>query len=783
MGRKKKYLNKNEEKIEPEERRSNIASDAKRGVAAVFLFALALVLILGFIGKAGVVGEKLSNIFGLAIGWVKMIFPIFLLLAGIILLLRKETSFYVSKLLGLLVVLVGLSGFFHWFFSVEKMSQIAEAGSGGGYLGFGVAHLAVKYLGQAGGLVIILTLIICGFIVAFNFSIINFIARLKSIGKKEEIIEDEEVADTEIKESEIIEKTIPAKEDEKKDDNIGKIEFVEGPDKFENNKEGTNFSHKSFSQSIKNTFTSRKNSAEKKSKNDQGDWELPPVNLLEKSSGSAFGGDTEKNAEIIQRTLKNFGIDVERGEIKVGPAVTQYSFRPAVGVKISRILALQNDLALALAVHPIRIEAPIPGKSLIGIEAPNKIPEMVRLRDVVDSKDFVGRESDLMLALGKDVSGNYILGNLEKMPHLMIAGSTGTGKSVAINSIITTLLYQNSPKNLKFLMIDPKRVELSLYNKIPHLLSDVIVDNNKVLNALKWAVGEMERRYRLLQEISSRDIKSYNDKIKKGEKRKYNNPETGEIIEEEMESLPFIIIVIDEVADLMGSHGKIVEGSIVRLAQMARAVGIHLIVSTQRPSVEVLTGLIKANITTRIAFQVATQIDSRTIIDMGGAEKLLGNGDMLYLSASSPKPKRIQGVFISEAEVKKVVKFICSQKIDEDEVPSDLDTGSEEDETKSFSAAPPQGLMDFNSSSDDEDELLEQAKEVVVQAKKASASLLQRRLRVGYARAARLLDIMEDKGIVGPADGAKPREVYLGEEKPAYNDPMSDQIKRDKWQM
>lgn len=783
MGRKKKYLNKDEENLESDERRSNIASDAKRGVAAVFLFALALVLILGFIGKAGVVGERLSSIFGLAIGWVKMIFPIFLLLAGIILLLRKETSFYVSKLLGLIVVLLGISGFFHWFFSVEKMAQVAEEGSGGGYVGFGIAHLAVKYLGQAGGLVIILAFIICGFIVAFNFSIINFITRLKSIGKKEEVAEDEEATDAEIKESEIIEKTIPAKEDEKNDGNIGKIEFVEGPDKFESNKEGANFSHKSFSQSIKNTFSGRKNSAEKKSKNDQGDWKLPPVSLLEKSSGSAFGGDTEKNAEIIQRTLKNFGIDVEKGEIKVGPAVTQYSFRPAVGVKISRILALQNDLALAMAVHPIRIEAPIPGKSLIGIEAPNKIPERVCLRDVVGSKDFVGRESDLMLALGKDVSGNYILGNLEKMPHMMIAGSTGTGKSVAINSIITTLLYQNSPKNLKFLMIDPKRVELSLYNKIPHLLSDVIVDNNKVLNALKWAVGEMERRYRLLQEISSRDIKSYNDKIKKGEKRKYQNPETGEIIEEELESLPFIVIVIDEVADLMGSHGKIVEGSIVRLAQMARAVGIHLIVSTQRPSVEVLTGLIKANITTRIAFQVATQIDSRTIIDMGGAEKLLGNGDMLYLSASSPKPKRIQGVFISEAEVKKVVKFICSQKIDEDEVPSDLDTGSEEEDSKSFSSAPPRGLMDFNSSSDDEDELLEQAKEVVIQAKKASASLLQRRLRVGYARAARLLDIMEDKGIVGPADGAKPREVYLGEEKPGYDDPMSDQIKRDKWQM
>ncbi len=792
MGRKKKY-NKNEEKLEMEERRprSNIASDAKRGVAAVFLFALALVLILGFLDRAGIVGSYLSNKSGLAIGWAKIVFPFFLVLAGIILLLKKETSFYVYKLAGLVVVLFGLSGFFHWFFSPDRMLLVAKEGSGGGYIGFGVAHMAVKYLGQAGGFVIILAIIFCGFIVTFNFSIINFILKIKSLGKRdeEENVPEEKGAlpEKEIIESEIkVEKNLEKGKDEKKeaedDGNIGKIEFVEGPDKFENDKNNSSFSRKSFSQSIKSSFLNEKKFTGKKSRNNNG-WVLPSPDLLEESSGTAVGGNTEKNAEIIEKTLKNFGIDVERGEIKVGPAVTQYSFRPAVGVKISRILALQNDLALAMAVHPIRIEAPIPGKSLIGIEAPNKIPEMVCLRNVISSKDFSERESDLTLALGKDVSGNFILGNLEKMPHLMIAGSTGTGKSVAINSIITTLLYQNSPKNLKFLMIDPKRVELSLYNKIPHLLSDVIVDNNKVLNALKWAVGEMERRYRLLQEVSSRDIKSYNEKIKKGEKRKYTNPETNETIEEELESLPFIVIVIDEVADLMGSHGKIVEGSIVRLAQMARAVGIHLIVSTQRPSVEVLTGLIKANITTRIAFQVATQIDSRTILDMAGAEKLLGSGDMLYLSTSSPKPKRIQGVFVSEAEVKRVVKFIRSQKIDEDEVPSDLDTG-EEDVAKKTSSMAPQGILDFNSQNEDEDDLLEQAKEVVIQAKKASASLLQRKLRVGYARAARLLDILEDKGIVGPQDGAKPREVYLSEENPEYgDDPMADQMKRDKWQM
>jgi DNA segregation ATPase FtsK/SpoIIIE, S-DNA-T family len=787
MGRRRKNGRDAEANFGEKERRPSIASDAKRGVVAVFLFALAVVLVLGFLGKAGVVGEFLSTLSGRAIGWVKMIFPLFLLLSGIILLLKKETSFYVFKLAGLGVVLASLTGFLHWFFATEEMLQTAKDGLGGGYLGYGVANLAVKYLGAAGGMVVIVALFFCGLIVAFNFSIMSFWERLINMWRKEEMpLEEENVLSKENLEK-TAEKTQPeeikrteivlGKKNNQGEENIGKIEFVEGPDRFEKSKGEDGL----FAPVKKALFPKRKAA--------EGDnWKLPSTDLLEKSSGEAQGGDIEKNAEIIERTLKNFGIESERGEIKVGPAVTQYSFRPAVGIKISRILSLQNDLALALAAHPIRIEAPIPGKSLIGVEVPNKVSAVVRLKNILESQDFAKRDSDLTLALGKDVNGSFILGNLEKMPHLMIAGATGTGKSVSINSIITTLLYQNSPKNLKFLMIDPKRVELSLYNGIPHLLSDVIVDNNKVLNALKWAVGEMERRYRLLQDVSSRDLKSYNEKISKGEKRKYKNSETGESAEEEMEFLPFIVIIIDEVADLMGSHGKIVEGSIVRLAQMARAVGIHLIVSTQRPSVEVLTGLIKANITTRIAFQVATQIDSRTILDMGGAEKLLGNGDLLFLSSSSPKPRRIQGVFVSEAEVKKVVKFVKNQDIPEEEKESALENLAEDLDAENGPARIPipasNGRLDFSAGNgEDEDDMLEAAKETVIQAGKASASLLQRRLRVGYARAARLLDIMEDKGIIGPADGAKPREVYVTKETPAYEDPLTDQEKRDKWQM
>lgn len=773
MGKKNKPAKRNgnngKEKAEP---KLNIPSDTKRSVAAIFLFALALVMLLGFFGKAGVIGGSLGKIAGVVIGWAKLIFPVFLIMAGIVLLLRKETSFYVSKIVGLGVTLFSIAGFFHWFFDPNKMAAVAKNGKGGGYLGYAVAYLTVKYLGEAGGLVIIVALFLAGFVVAFNFSIIHF---LEKLFKKEETAEEE----TEFVGEAVEDKNVNALAETKtlakdKDENIGKIEFVEGPDQ--------KVDEKLINKVAKLTGKiSKKSSPDEFSfqigKTEDENWQFPPLDLLEKSSGGAKGGDVEKNAQIIEKTLRHFGIEVERGEIKTGPSVTQYSFRPAVGVKISRILSLQNDLALALAAHPIRIEAPIPGKSMIGIEVPNKVFATVRLRDILESEDFRYRKSNLTVALGEDVSGNYIFGNLDKMPHLMIAGATGTGKSVGINAIITTLLYQNSPKNLKFIMVDPKRVELSLYNGIPHLLSDVIVENGKVVSALRWAVGEMERRYRLLQDMSSRDINSYNEKIKSGKKRKYTDPETGETIEEEPEELPYIVIVVDELADLMGSQGKEVEGAIVRLAQMARAVGIHLIVSTQRPSVEVITGLIKANITTRIAFQVATQIDSRTIIDMAGAEKLLGNGDMLYLSSSSPKPKRIQGVFVSESEVKRVVKFIKNQKMT-----------AEEEIGEDITAARLGGSLEFKSSEGgQEDDLYEAAKEEVVRAGKASASLLQRRLRVGYARAARLLDILEENGIIGPADGAKPREVYAAQNTPgetiAYDNPEEDQVARDKWQM
>ncbi|HRY82418.1 MAG TPA: DNA translocase FtsK 4TM domain-containing protein [Candidatus Moranbacteria bacterium] len=797
MGRHKKNKNLREDNLEEslEERkpRRNLKGDAKRSAVAVVLFALAALSVLGFFGLAGSFGGFLNRMIAYSIGWVKFILPVFLIIAGVVLLIRRETAFYITKFIGLAVALLSFTGIFHWFYASKEMLKIAGEGKGGGYVGYALSYFLEKYLGSAGSMVVLLALFFLGIIVAFNFSIIHLFSRLKKEETEEESGEENKEEKTEEKkpEEKAQETLLKLPLEEKKSEemeaekNIGRIEFAEGRDQFvspqiENQiQPEMEINSKKIMErrSLDMESPAKEFKFPKASKGSK--WSFPPADMLEKSYGTAQGGDIESNFAIIEKTLKDFGIQVERGAAKIGPAVTQYSFRPAVGVKIAKILALQNDLSLALAAHPIRIEAPIPGQSLIGIEIPNKSSLIVRLRDMIEDTQFRKRTSNLTLTLGQDVSGSSILGDLAKMPHLMIAGSTGTGKSVSINSIILTLLYQNSPEDLKFIMIDPKRVELSLYNGIPHLLADVVVDNGKVINALKWAVGEMERRYRLLQDVGSRDINSYREKYKSGYKIKRTDLETKETYEEELKNLPYIIIVIDELADLMiSSHGKEVESAIVRIAQMARAVGIHLIISTQRPSVEVITGLIKANIATRIAFQVATQIDSRTILDMGGAEKLLGNGDMLYLSTSSPKPKRIQGVFVSESEVKRVVKFVKAQKKEdkkENEEGADITENSQKEITE-FKAQEENG---------EDEELIKKIEEEIIRAKKASASFLQRRFRIGYARAARILDVLEEKGIIGPADGAKPREVYGAspEENIGYEDKLEDQEKRDKWEL
>lgn len=467
-------------------------------------------------------------------------------------------------------------------------------------------------------------------------------------------------------------------------------------------------------------------------------YQLPPIDLLDQDRDRADSGDIKIYSAIIKRTLENFGIPVEVSEINVGPTVTQYAVKPAEGIKLSRIVQLSNDLALALAAHPIRIEAPIPGKPLVGIEVPNKTRAQVRLRNLLENPAFQNSRSNLTLALGRDVSGNPIFADLARMPHLLVAGATGTGKTICLNTIILSLLYQNSPDILRFILVDPKRVEFPIYNDLPHLLTPVIYDAQKTVNALKWLIGEMERRFDVLSSVKTRDIFGYNQLMIRSNK----------------ELMPYLVLIIDELADLMAARGREMEAGIVRLAQMARAVGIHLIVATQRPSVEVITGLIKANITSRIAFQVASQVDSRTVLDMAGAEKLLGLGDMLFVSAEISKPKRIQGAFVSEKEIQRVVDFV---KKHTEQVP-----GQEESLNLELEKS-----LDQNLSSDiflegEEDPLYEEAKRLVIKTRRASASFLQRRLRLGYARAARLMDMLEERGVVSPGEGAKPRQVLIG---------------------
>ena len=467
-------------------------------------------------------------------------------------------------------------------------------------------------------------------------------------------------------------------------------------------------------------------------------YAAPPIDLLDDTKGIPSSGDIKANANIIKRTLANFGIDVEMAEVHIGPSITQYTLKPAEGIKLSRITALHNDIALALAAHPLRIEAPIPGKSLVGIEVPNRSIALVGLRSIIDTEEFK-QSSSLVFAIGRDVTGSPVFADIARMPHLLIAGSTGSGKSITIHSLIISLLYKNAPQVLRFIMIDPKRVELSMYNEIPHLLAPVITDAKKTILSLRWAVREMERRYEVLSQHKSRDIFVYNaDQTRLGHHEQV---------------LPFLIIIIDELADLMGAYPREIEASIVRLAQMSRAVGIHLIVSTQRPSVEVITGLIKANITARIALVVASNVDSRTILDMSGAEKLLGNGDMLYLAGDTSKPRRVQGAFISDKEVKRAANYLAEHIEEAESIAFGLDTADVLGESV--------GKQFADENDDVDDELYEDARSIIIEAQKASTSYLQRRLRIGYARAARLIDMLEERGVVGPGEGAKARDVLI----------------------
>lgn len=693
-----------------------LKEETRHSIIGVAFFVFALFIILSVFKSAGIAGTFFSTVFNSFFGLGYYLLPILLIVVGISFMRRGKPQ--VARLHAITGATVLLS--------TLAIMDIGTNGTGasnditfGGYLGSMVAWPFIKLFGLYGALLILGALLIISLIILFDrkpnlIGLWNHIKKIFSMKLKFPKFrkEKEEFEEEEYEEEETLEEPSP----------LAPLQStVEGD---ENTDEEDEFEIKPKAKKLHTNYVP------------------PPLSLLERDKGTPNTGDIKGNMNIIQRTLMNFGISVEMDEVTIGPTVTRYALKPAQGVKLSRIVGLQNDLALALAAHPIRIEAPIPGKSLVGIEIPNKVKSTVGLATLLSDDKFQKAPKPLMVALGKGLSGKAYFGNLAKMPHALIAGTTGSGKSVTIHSVITSLLYRNGPEEMRFIMVDPKRVELTLYNKIPHLLTPVITDAKKCILALKWAAKEMDRRYDVLEANSVRDVQSYHEnvlpKMKKG---------NGDA---EVDKMPYIVIVIDELADIMQTYPRELESAIVRLAQMSRAVGIHLILSTQRPSVNVITGLIKANVPTRVALQVSSQIDSRTILDAAGAEKLLGAGDMLYASGEMSQPERLQSAFISEEEVKKVVQYLKNAYMDE--LPDTIElSGNVESGNGNL----------FSSSMDDDadDEMYESAREIVIETGKASTSYLQRKLGVGYARAARLIDMLEERGVIGAGNGAKPRDV------------------------
>jgi DNA segregation ATPase FtsK/SpoIIIE, S-DNA-T family len=696
----------------------NVSSETKKGIFTILLFVIGVLSLLGLFDLSGAFGRWIIGILALLLGGFSWLFPVLTLLFVYFLMRSGTYKVRVVNYFGALLLVVGLTVLAHLKYDVSEAIAMARAGYGGGYLGGLLAPPLLRIVGFWGGVVISIAVFLVGLLLTFETSLYGLmwpVRVFKVVGGHISRFVDvlmEKMREQSIKQGDEdtdYEEDVDDEEDDVED------EAEKGVD--------PSFSNSQVAASDNSEDEVKIGKVKKFGKK----IELP-LDLLTSRSSKPTSGDIKANQEIIKKTLANFGINVELSNVNVGPTVTQYTMRPADGVKLSRITNLGNDLSLALAAHPIRIEAPIPGKSLVGIEVPNQTAAKVTMRDLLTSKQFAERSSNLSIALGKDVSGESYFTDLTKMPHLLIAGATGSGKSVCINSVILSLLYQNSPDELKFILVDPKRVELPLYNGIPYLLTPVITDAKKTINALKWTIAEMDRRFDLLSQRGKRNIEIYNKSAS--------------------DRLPYIVFIVDELADLMSTSSSDIEAGIVRLAQMARAVGIHLILATQRPSVEVITGLIKANVPSRIAFSVASLIDSRTILDASGAEKLVGRGDMLFLGPNVSKPKRVQGVYASEREVKDIVRYIKDQGEAEylDEVVERKSGGHD------------QG---GNFSDDDGDALIGEAKDVIREAGKASASLLQRRLKIGYARAARILDLLEEQGIIGPSDGAKAREVFL----------------------
>lgn len=667
-------------------------SSAHQEIVAIVLVATALLLVITFFGAGGSLTDSILKSLKVIIGVVIYALPAVLLFMAVRLFTEKEDS---SKRawVGLVVTVVALAGLLHAMVDQNQSLQIAQNGKGGGLVGYLISSGLLAFLSKVSVAILLIAVVLIGLVLSLN-----------------------------IKFSEVFSSLVKLMRSQSDDDLVTQL-GDKSPELPKINAKVPLMTSGSEAEAVRDETEVLTSPIDP-------DWTLPPLDLLEDKQGEADPGKPQENAKTIAETLGNFGINVKVEEINIGPTVTQYALKPDSNVRLSKITELSNNLELSLAAHPIRIEAPIPGKSMVGIEVPNKRAAVVRLKSILTSDAWQQNRKALPFSLGRDISGQAVVVSLDTMPHVLIAGATGSGKSVMINAFLINLLYRYSPADLKLILVDPKQVELKPYDDIPHLLAPVITDPEKCISALKWAVAEMERRYSLFAEMGKRNIGEYNTATKESR-------------------MPYIVVVIDELADLMMMAPQDVETLIVRIAQKARATGIHLAIATQRPSVNIITGLIKANIPARIAFSTVSQVDSRTIIDQAGAEKLLGRGDMLFLAPDIIKPRRIQGVLVSEKEIKGVTDFLRNAR---------APAYNEEVLTQSVRLG---GSRVSNAFEAGEDSLLMEAARLVIESRKASASLLQRRLRVGYARAARLLDMLEERGVVGPPDGSRPRDVLV----------------------
>ncbi len=697
-----------------------LSDGVKHSILAIALITAGVLFMLSFFDLAGVVGMHTDQILTAVFGWDRWLFAVVLFALGWSVAFPERSLVSAVNLVGLGLFFLAFNGLLNLLLIAPDADIATEILLAGGYIGLPVSAFLVSLFGFWGSFVVAFAILMVSVFLVFNLSFRSILTVHEHFSSLGAVMHDNKKKSR----ARIADRLDEAEDDEddEAEEEEEAIEEEEGQVAVKPKRKLT-AAALTLSGSEENiesvmTTTSRRR------------MEIP-TDLLDDKVVEAKSGDIDRSREIIENTFEDFGIEVEMVDVRVGPSVTQYALRPAHGVKLSRIVALQNDLALALAAHPIRIEAPIPGKSLVGIEVPNITVGSVSLREMLESKGFKRRKSNLCAPLGKDVSGNVDFLQVDKAPHTLVAGATGSGKSVCLNVIIASLLYQNGPDELKLIMVDPKRVELGIYAGIPHLLIPPITKAEEAINALKWGVREMERRLDHLAKFGARDIDAYNAKSE--------------------ERMPKIVFIIDELADLMGQSKRDVEALIVRIAQMARAAGIHLILATQRPSVDVITGTIKANIPTRLAFAVASQVDSKTILDISGAEKLLGRGDMLLSTPQLSKPKRLQGAYVSDGEIERIVQFLTKH--------------GEPDYNYQITEDTRTGGTLFESN--DSDPLFDDAVKFVLESGKASTSYLQRRMRVGYSRAARIMDLLEQNGIIGPGNGAKPREVLISEWPPA----------------